>query len=146
MRKRYSFCLIPGSFLYLHPGHIFLFEEAKKICSRVVIVLAHDKRIREKYNIEESTIKERKKMIEAIKYVDYVIEGYENEKDFLKVLELYPFDAVIFCKSHAIPKKILDVLKAEKNIELVILDCYKKDIFSTSKVLGYGKDSDLEIW
>ncbi|GEM_PF-6539439 len=136
MKKRYSFCLIPGCFLCIHPGHIFLFEKAKEMCESLIVVLAHDKKIKEKYNIKDNTMKDRKKMLEAIKYIDHVIEGYEKKEDFLKVLDLFPFDAIIFCKSHDIPKEVLDTLKnIKKDIDIVVLDCYKKEIFSTRKVL-----------
>ena len=134
MNKKYQVCLVPGTFICVHPGHIFLFLKAKEQCEKVIVVLAHDKRIKEKYSIEEETSKDREMLIKSIKYIDDVIIG--EEKNFLKVLEEYRFDAVFTCSDHNIPNWVLDEI-IRRGIKLEIIECHKKNIYSSRRLLKW---------
>ncbi len=130
--EKYNTCLIPGTFLFIHPGHIYLFKKARKICKRVVVVLSHDKRVEQKYGIK-GTINDRKEMLESIKYIDEVVKGKEIE--MLDVLEEVKPDAIIFCSQHNIPKQIMEKI-TQMDVAIEKIECYKKDIYSNRNFLG----------
>ena len=64
---------VSGGFDPVHAGHIQLFEEAKKLGNELVVILNNDNWLKEKKGIFFITVKERKKIIEAIKWVDRVV-------------------------------------------------------------------------
>lgn len=75
-----------GTFDILHPGHMFLFKEAKKLADYVIVVVARDKNSemikgRKPLNNELTRLKN----VEAIQTVDKAILG--NEEDLIKVIE-----------------------------------------------------------
>ncbi len=74
---------IGGTFDLLHPGHIRLFQAAKKIAGFVVVSLNTDEFIKE-YKGKPSAIdyQGRREMLESCRYVDEVIEnigGYDSK-------------------------------------------------------------------
>lgn len=63
-----------GGFDPLHPGHIRLFKEAKKLGDVLVVMLNSDAQlIKKKGNTFYISENERKEIVENIKYVDKVI-------------------------------------------------------------------------
>lgn len=84
--KKAKKIIVAGSFDVLHPGHIkFLEWVKKKFKGRLIIVLARNESI-EKMKGRKAVFseRERKILLEAIRYVDKVIIG--DKKDFLKPL------------------------------------------------------------
>ena len=70
-----------GSFDLIHPGHIIMLQDCKKVCDYLVVLLQSDPSIdRISKNKPIQTIEERKIMLESIKYVDKVII-YNTEND-----------------------------------------------------------------
>lgn len=64
---------VSGGFDPIHPGHIRLFAEAKALGDKLVVILNNDNWLRKKKGYVFMTEKERKEVIEAIRYVDEVI-------------------------------------------------------------------------
>lgn len=64
---------VSGGFDPVHAGHIQLFEGAKKLGSELVVILNNDNWLRRKKGYAFITAKERKKIIESIKWVDRVV-------------------------------------------------------------------------
>ncbi len=63
-----------GGFDPLHPGHIRLFKDAKKLGDVLVIMLNSDAQVtRKKGKTFYTSQEERKEILESIKYVDKVI-------------------------------------------------------------------------
>ena len=98
MRKG-KIVLTSGAFELIHPGHVKLFEEAKKLGgegSKLVVVLARDETIRKRKGrepiLDEDT---RKYLISMLKPVDEVILGY-NPPSFEKIIEEVKPDIVVF--------------------------------------------------
>ena len=78
--------MVSGGFDPLHIGHIRLFKDAKKLGSRLVVVLNNDHWIRQKKGVEFMTDKERKEIIEAIVEVDKVIlTGHKKNTNDISV-------------------------------------------------------------
>jgi cytidyltransferase-like protein len=62
-----------GGFDPLHVGHVRLFKESKKLGDELVVILNNDNWIRKKKITVFMPDKERKELIEAIKWVDRVV-------------------------------------------------------------------------
>ena len=69
-----------GCFDYLHPGHISLFKEAKKKCSKLIVAINSDTSIRKLKGSDRPKQNEflRAKILNSIKYIDLVIIFSEN--------------------------------------------------------------------
>ena len=91
--------LTTGAFEILHPGHVKLFEEAKKLGgenSRLVVVIARDETIRRRKGRDPILGEEaRKYLVSMLKPVDEVILGY-NPPSFEKVIEEVKPDIIVF--------------------------------------------------
>ncbi|MDI9646603.1 MAG: FAD synthase [Archaeoglobales archaeon] len=77
-----------GTFDIIHPGHIKFLEEAKKLGDELIVIVAREKNVKHKPKpvIPEE---QRRKVVEAIRYVDKAILG-DEEDIFKPILELRP--------------------------------------------------------
>ena len=73
--------VVAGTFDILHPGHVYLFEEAADL-GDVYVIIARDSNVTKKTVFNE---KERLKMVESLKPVKKAVLGDEN--DFFKPIE-----------------------------------------------------------
>lgn len=74
--------IVAGTFDVLHPGHMYLFEEAAAL-GDLYVIIARDRNIsKEKIIFNE---KERLKMVQSLKPVTKAILG--DEKDFFRLIE-----------------------------------------------------------
>lgn len=73
-----------GTFDILHPGHTEFLKEAKKLGSYLTVVLARDTSV-EKIKKRKPHFSERERLsqVKALKFVDAVVLGDEN--DYLKI-------------------------------------------------------------
>ena|SRR3989338_2154468 len=79
---------VSGGFDPLHPGHVRLFKQAKALGDHLVVVLNNDNWLRKKKGYVFMTEKERKEVIEAIKYVDeVVISHHRHDPEDMSVSE-----------------------------------------------------------
>ena len=91
--------LVAGAFDLIHPGHIKMLEEAKKLGgkdSRLVVVIARDETV--KMNKGRDPIFDeamRRYMVSMLKPVDEAILGYKPPS-FEKVIEKVKPDIVVF--------------------------------------------------
>jgi len=88
MIKKHSIVFTSGSFDMLHCGHINILKKAKKLGNKLIVGLSVDKLIKEhKKFFPILTYKQRKKVLEAIKYVDKVVPQTKliNIKQFKKL-------------------------------------------------------------
>lgn len=98
MDRKQKIVAVSGGFDPLHVGHIRLFQEAKKLGDKLVAILNNDNWLRKKKNFIFMPEKERKELIEGIKYVDKVIlTGHKpNPKDTSVCWELKKIRPHIF--------------------------------------------------
>ena len=75
MKKRYSIGFTNGCFDLLHEGHINFLEKAKSKCNYLVVGLNSDKSIKKIKGNKRPilNLKQRKRIIKSIKYVDKVM-------------------------------------------------------------------------
>jgi cytidyltransferase-like protein len=64
---------VSGGFDPIHPGHIRMFKEAKALGDRLVVILNNDNWLNLKKKFNFMSEKERKEVIESIRYVDEVV-------------------------------------------------------------------------
>lgn len=77
-----------GTFDIIHPGHITFLREAKKLGDELIVIVAREKNVKHKPKpvIPEE---QRRKVVEAIRFVDKAILGDENDI-FKPIMELKP--------------------------------------------------------
>ena len=76
-----------GSFDLLHAGHILMLKEIKNQCHYLMVGLQSDPSIdRNDKNSPIQSIEERRIQLEAVKYIDQIIE-YDTEEDSVNLLK-----------------------------------------------------------
>ena len=78
--------MVYGTFDLIHPGHLYLLEEAKKMGDRLIVGVSTDEFNSIKHKSSFLAYEDRKKMVEAIKYVDLVIpeKNWDQKIDDIK--------------------------------------------------------------
>jgi FAD synthetase len=78
-----------GVFDLLHPGHLHLLEEAKKLGDELVVVLARDESAAREKHPPIVPEEHRRRMVEALKPVDMAVLGHRG--DYYRIVtELKP--------------------------------------------------------
>lgn len=98
---------VSGGFDPLHVGHVRLFQEAKKLGDKLIVILNNDNWLLKKKGCFFMPEKERKELIEALQAVDeVVISGHElNPKDMSVCAELKKIKPDIFANGGDRTKK-----------------------------------------
>ena len=78
---------VSGGFDPIHVGHIRYFKEAKKLGDRLVVILNSDKFLKKKKRYVFIPFKERKEILESIKYIDKVIRCIDKDQTVCKTLK-----------------------------------------------------------
>lgn len=79
---------VASAFDLLHPGHLYLLQEARKHCDKLVVGLHVDPRLqRPNKNRPVETVFERFLRLQSCKYVDHIIP-YETEADLVNLLSV----------------------------------------------------------
>ncbi len=88
--KKSTVVAVSGGFDPLHIGHVRLFQEAKKLGDKLVVILNNDNWLKAKKGYAFMSQEERKEIIKALGCVDEVIlTGHpENPKDMSVCAEL----------------------------------------------------------
>lgn len=78
---KYKTGVICGAFDLIHPGYIYMFEEAKEICKHLTVMLHIDPSFEREGKLKPVIpLVDRIHILSAIKYVDQII-AYRTEKD-----------------------------------------------------------------
>ena len=93
--------VVSGGFDPIHSGHIEYLKSAKKHGDKLTVALNSDNWLEKKKGKPFMSFKERKSILEAIKYVDEVIEFKDDKKGSCinaleKIKKLYPDDMIFF--------------------------------------------------
>ncbi len=84
--------VIAGAFDIMHPGYIKMFKEAKEECDCLIVLLHTDPSIERPHKMRPLlSPRDRKEMLESIKYVDDVIR-YTYEEQLYHLLREGEFD------------------------------------------------------
>ncbi|MFA6252705.1 MAG: adenylyltransferase/cytidyltransferase family protein [Patescibacteria group bacterium] len=83
MKNKYKTVAVSGGFDPVHIGHVRMFEAAKKLGDKLVVILNNDNWLKKKKGYVFMREKERKEIIEAFAVVDKVVitKHPKNPKD-----------------------------------------------------------------
>lgn len=73
MKDKSIVVAVSGGFDPIHPGHVRLFHEAKKLGDKLVVILNNDNWLKKKKKFSFMSEKERKEVLEALRDVDQVV-------------------------------------------------------------------------
>lgn len=122
--------MVFGTFDILHPGHLFLFNEAKKMGDTLTVVVARDQTVSEVKNITTQNNQEtRLKNIIDLNIADKIILG--NPGDKYQVIKNESPDVIAL----GYDQKVFtdDLAKTFPHIKIVRLSAFKEDIYKSSK-------------
>jgi len=106
--------LATGVFNVLHPGHLLFLEEAKKLGDELIVIVSSD-RIAQK--IKKSFIlpqEQRARIVEALKVVDKVFIG--DEEDTMKLLPVIRPDVIAIGHDQKVDEERLEANLAAMGI------------------------------
>ncbi len=107
-----------GTFDIIHPGHIKFLKEAKKLGDELIVIVAREKNVKHKPKpvIPEE---QRRKVVEAIKYVDKAILGDEN--DIFKPIEELKPDIIVLGYDQHFDEKWLEEELRKRNLSCKVV-------------------------
>lgn len=129
-----------GYFDPIHAGHVECLQLSKELRGRLIVILNNDKQCRLKKGKAFMPQEERKKILEAIKYIDEVFISIDDDKSVCKSIktlaEKYPEKEIIFAKGG--DRFCYEIPEAEicKEYGIKIVDKLGEKIQSSSKLTG----------
>ncbi len=122
--------MVFGTFDILHPGHLFLLNEAKKMGDSLTVVIARDKTVTTVKNITTQNDEQtRLKNLTDLNIADKVILGNPGDK-YQVVRDEAPDVIALGYDQSAFTN---DLAKVFPDIKIVRLPPYKEDIYKSSK-------------
>jgi cytidyltransferase-like protein len=85
-----------GYFIWFHIGHLEYLQKARGLGDKLIVILNNDAQQMLKYGKIIVPFIERKRVLEAVRYVDEVVESIDTDRTVCKSLELIAPD--IFAK------------------------------------------------
>jgi D-beta-D-heptose 7-phosphate kinase/D-beta-D-heptose 1-phosphate adenosyltransferase len=86
MRKKAKIVAVSGGYDPVHIGHIREFKAAKKLGDKLYAILNSDEFLKRKKGFVFMPFKERKEVLESIKYIDKVISCIDKDQSVCKTL------------------------------------------------------------
>jgi len=127
-----------GYFDPLHIGHLECMELSKPLGNKLVIILNNDNQCSLKKGEPFMPQEERKKIVEAIKYVDEVLISIDKDKSVCEsikaIAEKYKGDEIIFAKGGDRFSDEIPEAKVCEEYGIKIIDNLGKKIQSSSNL------------
>jgi FAD synthetase len=124
-----------GVFDLLHPGHLHMLEEAKKLGDELVVVLARDESAEREKHRPITPEEHRRRMVEALKPVDKAVLGHRG--DYYRIVtELKP-DIIALGFDQKFDEKQVEAECAKRGwpCKVVRLPHYVGDLDGTRKII-----------
>ena len=80
MKKKYDYALVSGGFDPVHVGHLRMFQDAKKLSDKVIVLLNNDDWLIKKKGKPFMNQKQRKKILEEFESISQVIIQKSSEE------------------------------------------------------------------
>ncbi len=123
--------MIFGTFDIIHPGHIYILTQAKKMGDFLTVIIARDQTVLEVKNRKpQNSEKVRLKNISELKIADKVILGNIGDK-YQVIKEEKPDIIALGYDQRAFVDELQNVL--DKSIKVIRIKSYKEEIFKSSK-------------
>ncbi len=129
--------VVAGTFDVLHPGHIYLFEEAASL-GDLYVIIARDCNVKKKTIFTED---ERLRMVQSLKPVKKAVLGDKN--DFFKVIEEISPD-YIFLGPDQDEKWVLSEIK-KRNLKIKVRRLPGRLPYSSSDIKKRLVNEDIHI-
>lgn len=94
--KKEILVVTSGYFDPLHEGHLELFSRAKKLGTKLVVIVNNDRQARQKKGFSFMTEKERLEIVKSLKMVDRAVLAVDKDRTVCETLKLLKPD--IFAK------------------------------------------------
>ena len=133
MNDKNTIGLTSGCFNLLHPGHLYFLNNCKKLCDKLIVLVARDK-ITSQKRIPVINEEQRKYMLENLKCVD---EVYFEDKELppnniIRFLEGFKPDFYITNSDNPYLKLYREICN-KLEIQIVVMERYTHDgIFNIS--------------
>ena len=86
MKKKMKIVAVSGGYDPVHVGHIRQFKAAKSLGDKLCVILNSDRFLKNKKGFVFVPFKERKEILESIKYIDKVIPCTDRDQSVCKTL------------------------------------------------------------
>jgi len=84
--------VIAGNFDVIHPGYIYLFNQCKKYCNKLLILLHEDPSVEREHKLRPIlTLEERILILSSLNQVDEII-SYKTEAELVELLKIHEID------------------------------------------------------
>lgn len=131
-----------GVFDILHLGHIGFLKQAKKLGSKLIVIVARDTTVEKlKGKKPLNNEKYRLKMVSNLKMVDKAVLGENYFKDKTSVLKKLNPDIIVLGYNQKISKQFLEKELIEKGFKSKIVRAKKYGGYSTKKIFLKAKNS-----
>ncbi len=136
---------VSGGFDPIHPGHIRMFAQAKKLGDKLIVILNSDNWLKKKKGHVFMPQNERKEVIAALRYVDKVVltEHKPNPKDMSVASDLKKVRPDIFANGGDRNEK--DAANPKSSLYRDIAVCKKIGIKMVFNV-GHGGKVESSSW
>lgn len=145
MEKKYNIGYTTGVFDLFHIGHLNIIRRAKELCDFLIVGVSTDELVRcYKHKTPVIPYKERIAIVEAIRYVDKVVQ--QSSMDKIEAWNKYRFDALFHgddWKGTSMYNNIQSKLKAV-GVDIVFLP-HTEGTSSTSLSLLINKAIEQDI-
>ena len=140
-KKKKIVVTVSGGFAPIHAGHIRLFKKAKSFGDELVVILNNDNWLKEKKGYVFIPQKERKEILESLRWVDgVVVTGHgSRSKDMTICAELQKIKPAIFANGGDRTKKDANDSLSSLNPEQAL--CQKLGI---KMVFNVGKGGKIQ--
>ena len=141
MTKKYDYALVSGGFDPVHIGHLRMFQDAKNLSNKVILLLNNDEWLIKKKGKPFMSQNHRKEILDEFKSIDEVIIQDSSEKSSSQAIEEFvrrnPNKKICYCNGgdRSNIKNILEAAICEKlNIRLEFGVGGEEKIESSSKL------------
>ncbi len=87
MENKEKIVIVSGYFNPIHSGHIDLFNSARKLGDKLIVILNNDEQVKIKGSFPFMSEKERKRVVEHICCVDFVYISIDKDKSVCKTIK-----------------------------------------------------------
>jgi FAD synthetase len=125
--------LVGGTFNIIHPGHEFFLKKSKSLGDFLVVVIAHDKTVLKNKGRLIFSAKQRKQLVEGLRYVDKVVIGHES--DFFRVVKQERPDIICLGYDQKMDEEKLKTKLKNMGLDCKVVRIKKLKDYSTMKLI-----------
>jgi FAD synthetase len=132
--------LVGGCFDLLHYGHISFLQQAKAAGDRLIVALESDENVRKSKGTSRPihSQSQRKKMLQALSFVDEIIElpPMDKDEDYVTFIRKIKPDVIAFTEGDPIPDKKTEQAKLIGAAVVIIPKIHTPSTSQLAKLLG----------